>query len=121
MTELNKVKEAIRELFLLTRDGDGFTGDDWSIDYNLDLDSELFKELNSLHVEIELLTNAVKEKDFVTIKCALIMARLHALNLSNLFLNLFEDIEKIGWSEEYKLPNIPDDYQIPEIYNYPKK
>lgn len=121
MTELNKIKTVIQNLTELVEGKTGFNDDDWSVDYKLDLDKELSNELNNLHIELDLLTNALYEKDLVTVKCALVMARLYSLNLSNLFLNIFEDIEKIGWSEEFKLPNVPDDYQIPEHYNYPKK
>ncbi len=121
MTEINRIKSVIQNLAELVEDKTVTISDDWSIDYKLDLDKELSNELNNLHIELDLLTNALQEKDLVTVKCALVMARLYTLNLSNLFLNMFEDIEKIGWSEEFKLPNVPDDYQIPEHYNYPKK
>ncbi|SEK76095.1 hypothetical protein SAMN04487787_103407 [Kosakonia sacchari] len=121
MTELNKIKAVIHDLAELVAGKTSFNDDYWSLDYKLDLDKELSNELNNLQIELELLTNALHEKDLVTVKCALVMARLYSLNLSNLFLGIFEDIEKVGWSEEFKLPNVPDGYQIPEHYNYPKK
>ncbi|RPH22321.1 hypothetical protein EHN07_16945 [Buttiauxella warmboldiae] len=121
MTDINKIKNAVRMLAGLAESNIDFADDEWSIDYHLDLDKELRDELAKLQIELDLLTNALKEKDLVTAKYALVMARLFSLNLSNFFLNIFEDIEKVGWSEEIKLPAIPEDYQIPEHYNYPKK
>lgn len=121
MTDLNKIKNAIQTLAGLNKENTNFAANDWSIDYQLDLDKEMRDELEKLQIELDLLTNALREKDLVTAKHALVMSRIFSLNLSNLFLNIFEDIEKIGWSEESKLPAIPEGYQIPEHYNYPKK
>lgn len=121
MTELNKVKGAIQVLSALSDNESSFDEKEWSIDYQQDLDKELDNDLNNLKIELDLLMSAVQNKDFVTAKCALVMARLFSLNLSNFFLNIFEDIEKVGWSEQNNLPGVPEDYQIPEHYNYPKK
>lgn len=121
MTDINKIKNAIRVLASLSGDKANFIDNNWSINYKLDLDEELGNELTNLQVELDLLTNALQEKDLVTAKCALVMIRIISLNLSNFFLNIFEDIEKVGWSEESKLPKISENYQIPENYNYPRK
>lgn len=121
MTDINKIKNAIQTIASLNEANANFSYEDWSIDYQLDLDKELCGELAKLQIELDLLANALQEKDLVTAKCALVMARLFSLNLSNFFLNIFEDIEKIGWSEEFKLPAIPEGYKIPEHYIYPSK
>ncbi|MDR9889561.1 hypothetical protein O7047_04830 [Pseudenterobacter timonensis] len=121
MTELNKVKNAIQVLDGLSRSETDFNEADWSIDYKQDLDKELGNELANLKIELELLMSAIQRKDFVTAKCALVMIKVFSLNLSNFFLNIFEDIEKVGWSEQSHLPDIPENYQIPDHYNYRKK
>ncbi|WP_159567149.1 hypothetical protein [Budvicia diplopodorum] len=118
MTNINKIKNAIQAL---AEHNSSFSDDNWSINYKLDLDKELRGELAKLQIELDLLTNAIQENDLDTAKYALVMARIFSLNLSNFFLNIFEDIEKVGWSEEFKLPTLPEGYQIPERYNYPKK
>lgn len=121
MTELNKIKGLIELLSSLSGADNRFSPDNWSIDYELNLDEELKKELDSLQVELNLLQDSLKENDLVTAKCALTMVRMHSLNLSGFFMNIFEDIEKVGWSEKTKIPIIPDGYEIPKHYNYHKK
>lgn len=116
MIALNNIKQLIKSL----ADLQGISGE-WSINCDLNIDEELSKELASLEVELELLSKAMNENDLVTVKCALVMIRLYSLNLSNLFLDIFEDIEKVGWSEEVSLPNVPEGYQVPERYNYKRK
>lgn len=64
--------------------------------------------------------DSIQANDFVTAKCALVMLRLHSLNLINFFMNIFDDIEKVGWSEDTKLSNVPEGFVIPEHYSYPK-
>ena len=118
MTDLNKIKDLIRLLSGKSSEIDGFSVDDWSINYELDLDEDLNNELANLQMELDLLKCALQENDLITVKCALVMVRLHSLNLSNFFMNIFEDIEKAGWSEGAKLPNVPEGYQVPQHYNY---
>ncbi|CAQ82545.1 MULTISPECIES: hypothetical protein [Photorhabdus] len=119
MNGLDQIKRAILELSKINTADFKFVDSDWSIDYQLDLDKRLQEDLAKLETELNLLTDAVQRKDMVTAKCALVMARVISLDLSNFFLNIFEDIEKVGWGELCELPSIPENYVIPEHYNYP--
>lgn len=115
MTDLNEVKGLIRTLASLQ----GLSGE-WSINHDVNIDEELSREVGNLKIELDLLGKAVSGNDMVAAKYALVMARLCSLNLSNLFLDIFDDVEKVGWSEGGSLPNVPDGYQVPEHYNYKK-
>lgn len=119
MSGLDQIKRAILELSKISAADFKFVNSDWSIDYRLDLDKRLQEDLAKLEIELNLLTDAIQRKDMITAKCALVMARVISLDLSNFFLNLFEDIEKVGWGEQCELPSIPEDYVIPDHYNYP--
>ncbi|MFJ3260832.1 hypothetical protein ACIPK7_11315 [Pseudomonas sp. NPDC086581] len=116
MMALNEVKGLVSSL----ADSQGVSGE-WSINGDVNIDEELSKYLANFKIELELLSKAVGENDLITAKCALVMMRLYSLNLSNLFLDIFEDIERVGWSKEGALPNVPEGYQIPDSYNYKKK
>jgi len=88
--------------------------DKLAIDYSLDLDDELQEGLKKLTSMALTLRRAIGEKDMLAVKAALVMSRIYAMNLRNFFENIFDDIEMIGWSDNYDWPPIPENYQIPE-------
>lgn len=119
MNNLNKVKELIKNLEKYSFPKDDFNDSEWSIDYQIDLDNRLKEELLGLYTDLRLLNDSLNNHDLITAKCALIYIRIKTLDLSNFFLNIYEDIEKVGWRNDSKLPDIPDGYKIPECYQYP--
>ncbi|WP_233238771.1 hypothetical protein [Bordetella sp. LUAb4] len=116
MTNINKLKSLVPALAAAS--DMPFSENDWSINYKSDLDRQLDEDLVAFQKEIELLAAAMAASDLVTAACALVVVRMHALHLSNFFMNIFEDIEKVGWSEGAKIPEIPDDYEVPDFYDY---
>ncbi|MBS9438938.1 hypothetical protein EAE91_17910 [Photorhabdus noenieputensis] len=95
--------------------------DYWKSDYKNDWDMSFTKDVALLNREISLLKQALEKNDKVTQIAALVVARGIALGIMNQFENLFEDIENMAWSDEFKWPKIPEDYKIPDHYNYPEK
>lgn len=93
--------------------------DKLAIDYSLNLDAELYDELKKLTSMAFTLRKSLAEKDMVAVKAALVMSRIHTMNLRNFFENIFDDIEMIGWSDNYDWPSIPENYQIPEKLRFP--
>ncbi|MGM7765243.1 DUF6853 family protein [Yersinia enterocolitica] len=117
MTKINVIKEALSDVAKICH----IQESELSIDYSLNLDEELHSELEKL-AEISLvLSKALDEKDMVAVQAALVMSRIYSMNLRNFFNDIFDDIEMLGWTERYSWPKIPEGYQIPEHYNYPKK
>ncbi len=117
MTDINKLdvaKSTLSDLAKLCN----ITEDELAIDYSLNLDEELSTEIKKLTLILLVVKIALVKNDIVAVKAGLIMARIYSINLRNFFNDIFTDIEKIGWTERYDWPDIPENYQLPEHYNY---
>lgn len=92
--------------------------DDMAVDYNASLESQLIKQLTLLQSKTSLFSEACRCNDEVTMKAFLLEIRTHAMSLSSFFDAIAEDATLLiridGW------PDIPENYQVPEHYNYPK-
>ncbi|KER04456.1 hypothetical protein LGZ99_13680 [Photorhabdus temperata] len=93
--------------------------DDLSVDYNVLLESKLVRHLELLQSKAALLAQAKIHNDELAIRAAILEIRIHAMSLSSFFDAIAEDTEVLlrtgKWSE------IPEDYKIPDHYNYPSK
>lgn len=93
--------------------------DDMAIDYNASLEDELNKQLMLLKDKTNLFSEACECGDEIAVKSFLLEMRTHAMSLSGFFDAIAEDatllIKADGW------PDIPEDYQLPDHYNYPNK
>lgn len=83
MSNINKVKELIINLEKYSFPESDFNDSGWSIDYQINLDNRLNEELLRLYNDLNLLSDSLKNNDLITAKCALIYARMKALDLSN--------------------------------------
>jgi len=110
INELDLIKTTLADLAEIC----AISEDKLAIDYSLNLDDELQEELKKLTSMALTLRRAIGEKDMLAVKAALVMSRIYAMNLRNFFENIFDDIEMIGWSDNYDWPPIPENYQIPE-------
>lgn len=75
--------------------------------------------ISDFKLAVELLGKTVEEDDKIAIQCALTRVRIASLNLSNIYQDIIDDVVLVNKSDSW--PAIPDGYQIPEHYNYPKK
>ncbi len=124
LTEINKlndIKTILVELAATCNISKNELDNNGSLDYSLNLDDELQDELKKLISMFAVLKKALDQNDMVAVQTALVMARIYAMNLRNFFDGIFEDIEMIGWTDRYNWPKIPEDYKIPDHYNYPEK
>lgn len=91
--------------------------DDLMIDYDSNLDSFFLSDMERLSAATELLRKAKELDDKITMQAALVYIRSSSVRLSGFFENITDDtdffLKKNDW------PDIPDDYQVPENYNYP--
>jgi hypothetical protein len=115
INELDLIKTALADL----AENCHISEDKLAIDYSLNLDAELHGELDKLTSMAVTLRKSLAEKDMVAVKAALVMSRIYAMNLRNFFEDIFDDIEMIGWSDNYDWPSIPENYQIPEKLRLP--
>ncbi|MBF7995934.1 hypothetical protein [Rahnella laticis] len=75
--------------------------------------------VNGFKRAVELLDRTICENDPLAIQCALTRVRIASLNLSNLYQDIIDDVVLINKQDSW--PAIPDDYKMPEIYNYPSE
>ncbi|MCA6222105.1 DUF6853 family protein [Photorhabdus antumapuensis] len=123
MTEINKlndIKTILVELAAACNISKNKLDNDGSLDYSLNLDDELQDELKKLISMFAVSKKALDQNDVVAVQTALVMARIYAMNLRNFFDGIFEDIEMIGWTDRYNWPKTPENYKIPDHYNYPE-
>lgn len=85
----------------------------------LDVAENYERYVGDFKLAVELLRKTVEEDDKIAMQCALTRVRIASLNLSNSYQDIIDDVVLINKSDLW--PVIPEGYQIPECYNYPKK
>lgn len=116
--------EKLKHTILLAAKNQGLSEDyiskNWHIDYKINQNEEFIDILSDLNEEIKLLNQAIDENDLLTARSAIVMAKAYSHNLMNFFENINDDIVQLGWGKELKdkWPAIPEDYKVPEHYDY---
>jgi len=114
---LNEIK-GLFPLILKRKASQSIDTDDMAIDYQDSIVDRLDRQLFLLKENTELLAQAKKENDELVMEVALLRIRTHSMSLSGFFDAIAEDVTLLikadGW------PDIPENYQVPEHYNYPK-
>jgi hypothetical protein len=113
--ELNLIKDVLLIFFNSRGLGVEDIGE-FSSDFSIDWNDEFYGSLSKLNEQISIFGKATERNDKLVQVAALVVARGLALRLLNQFEGVFEDIEKIAWSEEYGWPVIPDGYHLPSDY-----
>ncbi|WP_241597598.1 hypothetical protein [Rosenbergiella epipactidis] len=94
--------------------------DELLIDEKSDIDGVFHHYLHKLNASIMLLKNAKSADDELTVQSALVYIRVYSMRLSGFFEDIKDDtdilLKKSVWFDD-----VPEDYQIPEHYNYPKE
>ncbi|EYU13201.1 hypothetical protein V2H77_22540 [Photorhabdus sp. P32] len=81
--------------------------------------TEKYKEyIYDFKQAVMLLNRTIEENDQIAIQCALTRVRITSLNLSNLYADIIDDVVSINSQDLW--PEIPEDYKIPDHYNYPQ-
>ncbi|WBG91737.1 hypothetical protein N5580_04055 [Pantoea piersonii] len=91
--------------------------DDLMVDYDSNLDSLFLSDMERLSAATELLRKAKESDDKITMQAALVYIRSSSTRLSGFFENITDDADLFLKKNDW--PDIPDDYQVPEDYNYP--
>ena len=116
MNNLNSYKSSFIE-FVEKLSNKSFDGSEWSVDFNIDLNQELELEMKKINAYICLSEEALKQQDYVTADVAFLYLRMHALNLSGFFQNIYDDLEALPTSES-QLFSIPENFSIPKRYKF---
>lgn len=89
------------------------------IDEKTDIDEIFYHYLHKLNDSVVLLKNAKSAGDELTVQAALIYIRVYSLRLSGFFEDIKDDTDALLRLSVW--PDIPENYQVPEHYNYPKR
>lgn len=87
---------------------------DWQSDFSSNWDEEFNIDFDEFIHNIKVFDDSVKKGNKIEQIAALTRARTRLLNLSNFFENIFEDVERIAWSDEFEWPDIPENYKFPQ-------
>ncbi|MGJ8517581.1 hypothetical protein [Carnimonas bestiolae] len=98
----------------------GLTGntESWYSDFTSNPDDDFAHDLARLQIELKLLKDSYQRNDLITVQCALVRTRSDLLGPSNFFRDLSDDIKELFLAKKGELPEIPEEYDIPESYNY---
>ncbi len=94
-----------------------------NIRVELNMNSDIIEKYKEYIYDLEqatmLLNKTIEDNDQIAIQCALTRIRIASLNLSNLYEDIIDDVVLINNQDSW--PEIPEDYKIPEHYDYPSK
>lgn len=92
---------------------------EWELNYKHSLQQDVEEDIKGMLQIFELHRAAMEKGDLVTAKGALIHAAVFAQMLSGTFLNIHDECYKVLRDDErFSWPEIPEDYVVPEHYNY---
>ncbi|CAM7957863.1 MULTISPECIES: hypothetical protein [Enterobacteriaceae] len=118
ISKLDKFKDAYLEL-LKHEAGDELDEDDLYLAEDYSIVESFQKDIKNLNLTIELFFTAKENKDELTMQAALLRISTFLSGISGIFEQTREDIDRY-----VKIPHIadfPENYKIPEHYNYPIK
>jgi len=93
--------------------------DELLIDEKSNIDEIFYQYLHKLNDSVMLLKNAKAAGDELTVQAALVYIRVYSIRLSGFFEDIKDDTDTLLKVSVW--PDIPENYQVPEHYNYPKR
>ena len=102
---------------------DGWTADfdaaKWNLNYKRSLDANIKKYAQNLLSAVDLSRAAMAREDKLTVTAALIYAKIFSTQLADAFSEVSAEFQRVLHEDSrFKWPIIPDDFKIPESYNY---
>lgn len=92
---------------------------DWSLSYKQSLQQEVAADIQDMLDCFDLHRLAIEKNDLITAKSALVMAAGFARTLQGTFRNIHDECYKVlHHDSRFTWPSIPEDYKIPDHYNY---
>jgi hypothetical protein len=118
MIENSLFGELIFDYITLIDDTASIEKEKLSLDYLVDLDEKFQNNMIRLQNAISLLRKARIAKDDMAVRAALVYIKIFTMGLSNFFDNIKDDTLLL--SKALRSSDMPDDYQVPEHYNFPR-
>jgi hypothetical protein len=116
--------EELKQTILLVAKKQGLSEEyvikNWHVNYKVDQNEDFIDTLNRLQEEIKLLSQSIAANDLLTSINAILMAKIYSQLLADFFDKINDDVFELGWGNELKdkWPEIPEDYRVPEHYDY---
>ncbi|WP_241645608.1 hypothetical protein [Rosenbergiella metrosideri] len=112
----SQIFNEIKDIYLRVMPAAISGSEDLMVDYDIDLDKLFLSDTEKLFAATEFLDKAKKSDDKAAVQAALVYIRVYSMRLSVFFENIKDDtdllLKNIDWSD------IPEDYQVPEHYNF---
>lgn len=90
---------------------------EWCIEYRYSLGEQLEKDFGRFLFSFEVLRLAILKNDQSAAYVALLDCRLYSHDISNLFLNIKDEVDKVTvLDKRFSWPVIPNGYQLPEHF-----
>ncbi|MGE8655379.1 MAG: hypothetical protein ACN6O8_01325 [Achromobacter sp.] len=96
MNGIDKIKYLLPRLYGSLCSDQKWSDMDWYLNYKQNLDEELRKETTSLQIWINILHEALQEKDLVAAMVAIVRVRVYLLSLYGFFHNIVEDVGRVN-------------------------
>lgn len=96
MNGVDKIKYLLPNLYGSICSGREWSDEDWYVNYKQNLDEELRRETASLQIWINVLDEALQEKDLVAAMVAIVRSRVYLLSLYGFFYNISEDLKRVN-------------------------
>ncbi len=94
------------------------TEEQLSLDYEIDFEQQFQDDMSKLQESVNLLEKARAAHDEMTVRAALVYIKIFSQELSNFFESIENDT--LFLSKALISSDMPDDYQVPEHYNFPR-
>jgi len=98
---------------------DNFQDEDFYLAEDYSLVDSIKKDIKNINISIELFLNAKNNNDELAMRAALLRIRSFMMGVYGVFYQTVEDIDR--FFELSKEITFPEEYKIPEHYNYPLK
>ncbi len=95
-----------------------FKKEDLSLDYQVDFDEKFHNNMIRLQNAIKLLKKARIAKDEMAVRAALVYIKIFTMGLADFFDYMKDDTLLL--SKALRSSDMPDNYQVPEHYNFPR-
>ncbi|MCV6797747.1 hypothetical protein OII53_13785 [Achromobacter ruhlandii] len=96
MNGIDKIKYLLPRLYGSLCSDKKWSDMDWCVNYKQDLNEELRRETANLQVWINILNEALQEKDLVAAMVSIVRVRVYLLSLYGFFHNIVEDVDRVN-------------------------
>ena len=114
--EFNEIKRFIIEQAEKNGVSASRLNEEWSLDYSVDFNGKFEREIFFLSECMKLIELAKAKNDLLATKAAILIAGVRVGMLASFFESMDSDLSRV--LREFEWPEFPENYRIPDFYNY---